>query len=128
MDIKWKNRIVVAAWVLLFTFGLNGIFWGLSNSDEYLKKSYFYTQRFENQLSNFTNYLSLLELSYLPKEEMKESIIVSEEEINEHRYRYGNLTEQIENIKGQYEGKIQEAQINNNAELTQMYIDERDKK
>ncbi|MBB6217514.1 signal transduction histidine kinase [Anaerosolibacter carboniphilus] len=127
MDIKWKNKILLITWVLLLTFGLSGILSGLSQGGEYLG-NYFKTQQFEDQLNQFINYLSMFELNGMTKEEMKKEITITDEEINEHRYRYGNLADQIENIRGQYEDKIQDTQQAQNKELMDLYIAERDEK
>jgi signal transduction histidine kinase len=128
LDTKWKNRLGIIAWLLLFAFGLNGILNGLSNADRYLKKDYFQTGEFEAQLNQFIAYLSTFELNDMTKEEAKKKIKVTEEEINEHRYRYGDLPDQIANIKNQYESKIQRALLENNQEIADMYIAERDMK
>lgn len=127
MDIKWKNRLSILAWLLLFAFGLNGIL-GLADAKYYLKKDYFQTEEFESQLQQFLNYLSTFELNDITEEEAKQRIEVTEEEINEHRYRYGDLPDQIANIKNQYESKIQRALLENNQEIANMYIAERDMK
>lgn len=112
---------------LLVTLGLNGIFIGLSN-DEYLIKDYFQTSQFEFRLNQFTNYLSKIELNAITKEEAKKQITVIPEEVNEHRYRYGDLVEQVANINNQYEVKIQQALISKNKEVADTYIAERNKK
>jgi signal transduction histidine kinase len=118
--------MVVLVWILLFTFGLSGILTGIFNGSQYFKKDYFKTRQFERQLNQFIDFLSTFELIDMTKEEAKEKIEVTEEEINEHRYRYGNLPDQIANIKNQYESKIQQALLGNNKEIADMYIAERD--
>ncbi|GAB6179966.1 sensor histidine kinase [Desulfotomaculum defluvii] len=128
MAIKWKNKVLLVAWLLLFTFGLNGILSALSQGSDYLKKDYFQTEQFESQLNEFTSLLNMFELNYLPPEEMKKEITVTPEEIDEHRHRYGDLPVQINDIKQQYEQQIQEVQQSQNKELLEHYIAERDKK
>ncbi|RXT00368.1 HAMP domain-containing sensor histidine kinase [Ammoniphilus sp. CFH 90114] len=128
MDIKWKNRWLVMVWLFLFSHGISGISMGLFHGDNYINKNYFESDKFENQLQEFIDGLILFELNDLSKEEAKKQITVTHEEIEEHRYRYGNLEEQIANIKAQYEIKIEEAQASKNQALADAYISERDAK
>lgn len=131
MDIKWKNRIKVIGWILLFTFGVKGFlsgFYMLANESDYLKNDYFKTMQFEHQLNEFVEYLTMFELNELTKEEAKKAITVDQDEIDEHRFRYGNLSDQINNITYQYEDKIQNALKENQEEVANIYIAERDRK
>ncbi|MDA8235736.1 MAG: HAMP domain-containing sensor histidine kinase [Clostridia bacterium] len=128
MATKWKNKLAPIVWLLLFTFGLSGITLGLSHSHEYMKKDYFHIPQFQEQFNQFINSLSVLELNYVTQEEAKKAITVTADDINEHRYRYGDLPQQITNIKGQYEGRIQDALVNNNKKIADIFIAERDKK
>ena len=128
MAIRWKNKALLAAWVLLFTLGLSGSMLGLTQGSNYAGRDYFQTPQFESQLNQFVDYLSVFELNYLTKEEAKQGIIVTAEEIKEHRYRYGDLAQQVENIKGQYEYKISDALAKQNKEAANLYAAERDKK
>lgn len=128
MAIKWKSRVRVGLWLLLITLGVSGIMAGLAHSSEYSKKSYFETEDFEHILTQFISYLHLFELNDLSREEAKERIAVSQEEIEEHRYRYGDLTEQISSINAQYEADILFAQNEGDEELASAYREERDAK
>lgn len=128
MATKWKNRASLLAWLLLLTFGLSGTLAALTQGDHYWQRDYFQTEQFASRLDEFTDYLAMFELNYLPPEEMKQRITVTAEEIEEHRYRYGDLPEQIKDINNQYEYKIQEAQQSQNKELLEFYTSERDKK
>jgi signal transduction histidine kinase len=117
----------VAAWMLLLTFGVSGLLSFLHSGPHYLK-NYFQTSEFEYQLDDFVRQLSIYELNNLTKEEVKSLIFVTNDEIEEHRYRYGNLNEQITNIKDQYDVQIEEALANENQTVADAYIAERDKK
>ncbi len=128
MATKWKNRLKVIGWLLLLTFGLSGVMSGLLHSSEFAKKDYFQTDQFDYQMNDFIYYLSMFELNSLTKEEAKERITVTAEEINEHRYRYGDLADQMSTIKGQYEGDIQSALLADDEELANTYRAERDEK
>ena len=115
-------------WVLLFSFGISGMLSALNNRSEDIWGSYFETPLFENQIEEFIDYLSRVKLDDTTKEEMKKQIVVTKEEINEYRYRYGSLGGQVQDIKGQYDEKVKEAEQKGNKELLNFYINERDKK
>jgi signal transduction histidine kinase len=128
LDTKWKSRIAIIAWFFLVTYGISGVLSALSNSSEFTKQSYFKTMQFEDTVGQFLNYLNAFEISYQTKEDMKKSITVSNDEIEEHRYHYGDLTEQITSIEQQYESRIDDAVANDNQKVADIYIKERDKK
>lgn len=128
MSKKWKRRAAVIAWVLLLTYGLSGLFIGLSKASYFINKDYFQTDPFNHTLDDFINKLWVFELSKITKEDAKKEITVTKDEIDEHRYRYGNLNEQITSIKEQYEGKIQDALEAKNEEVANIYKAERDAK
>ncbi|GHH98947.1 sensor histidine kinase [Neobacillus kokaensis] len=128
MAIKWKNRIKIVVWSFLFTFGISGILFFFNYGLQYVHRDYFHTTQFQDELGEFASYLNLFELNRVPLEEAKKSITVSKEEIDEHRYRYGTLPEQIDNIKGQYEQKIREAADAGNDVVEKSLTSERDRK
>jgi signal transduction histidine kinase len=125
---KWKNNLYIIVTILLFTFGANGILSGISLSHQYLEFDYAKTEQFSRHLNEFTQLLDIFELNYISQDQMKEKIIVTAEDINEHRYRYGDLPEQIESIKSQYEEKILSAKQAGLSEVTEVYGAERDEK
>ncbi|WP_374720845.1 histidine kinase dimerization/phospho-acceptor domain-containing protein [Peribacillus tepidiphilus] len=127
MDIKWKNNRMIAVWFVLFIFGLSSVFFILTNN-EYMRKDYFHSMQFEDELRVFTELLAMFELLDETKAELKNNITVTREEIDEHRFRYGTLSEQIANIKAQYEGKIADALAANSKEVAEVYQKERDEK
>ncbi len=114
---------------LLFTIGLSGIFYFFNDFQRYSPQSYFDTEEFQYEaVDEYLTYLNLFELSGLTKEQAKRSITVTTDEINEHRYRYGNLAEQLQSIHLQYEDRIEEAKQLENKEVAEAYIQERDAK
>ncbi|MFC0558239.1 sensor histidine kinase [Halalkalibacter alkalisediminis] len=127
MDTKWKNKVMIAAWLFLFTFGLGGVLSALTHGTDYVR-NYFHTDQFESQFNHFIDQLSIYELNHIPKEEVKALMTVSEDEVTEHRYRYGNLTEQVSSIKEQYDHLIEDALTNENQAVADAYTAERDKK
>ncbi|GAE36741.1 HAMP domain-containing sensor histidine kinase [Halalkalibacter akibai] len=127
MDTKWKNSLRVVGWFVLLTFGLSGVLTAVSHGPYYMF-NYFKTSEYEYELENFIGKLSIYELNQLPIEEVKALIKVSDEEIHEHRYRHGDLSEQIASIQDQYEYRIEEATANDNQTVADALIAERDKK
>ncbi len=115
-------------WIVLLTFGLSGLLSGFNNSGYYAKRDYFQTVQFQDDYHRFLDLLSGFELSELTAEKAKKLITVTNAEIDEHRYRYGDLSAQVSNIKEQYEDKIQQALASNNEEVAQIYMAERDQK
>ena len=128
MDTKWKNRSVMLLWLVLFTYGLSGVLSVLINDNDYLKTNYFKTSQYESTVGTFVSYLQAFEFSYQEKEEAKKKLTVSKEEIEEYRYRYGELTEQIQSIQEQYQHRIEDARASGNEDVANRYIKERDTK
>lgn len=128
MGTKWKNSLTFFLIMMLLTYGISGLFSGAANGDRYLFKNYFQSNEFQERLNYFTNLLSLYELNGTTKEEAKENITVSAEEIEEHRYRYGSLSDQIMNIESQYEEEIFAAKENGNSEVEKVLTEEKNKK
>ncbi|HHW38067.1 MAG TPA: HAMP domain-containing histidine kinase [Bacillales bacterium] len=128
MAIKWKSKIAVIAWILLLSYGINGLLVGGSKASYYFNQDYFQTNDFDQTLNEFIDQLVMFEIGGVTSEEAKKKITVTKAEIEEHRYRYGNLNEQITNIKEQYEERIQDAVTANNEEVVNFLKDERDKK
>lgn len=125
MGTKWKSRVLVVAWMLLFTFGVSGIFTTFIWGERYLLKDYFQEAKFQTQL---TEYINDLNLTFTTFEDAKKNIIVTDAEIKEYRYRYGDLPTQIASIKNQYEARIQQALITGNKGDADTLTAERDKK
>lgn len=94
----------------------------------YTDSSYFQSWEFENEVVEFIDLLYMFEFNHLSKEDLKTKISVTQDEINEHRYRYGDLSEQILSIREQYEFRIQEATDNNDTEILELLTEERDTK
>ncbi|MFD1737821.1 histidine kinase dimerization/phospho-acceptor domain-containing protein [Bacillus salitolerans] len=128
MDIKWKSRIGLLAWLLLFTYGVSGVLAAIFDDHHYFKKNYFHTYQFERHVDEFLNYVYAFEIAYQPKEDVVKELTVTNSEIEEYRYRYGDLTSEVFNIEQQYEDRILEARNTGNQEAESFYIEERDKK
>lgn len=128
MDIKSKSKYLFVIWVLLIAFGLSGLFSVLTNGSRFMQGDYFQSEEYESQMDQLIQMLNVYELYKMPKEEMKKQITVSEEEIEEHRTRYGNLGDQISNIGMQYEDQIQAAIDSGNKAAENVLKKERDEK
>lgn len=128
MVTKWKSSLTAIGLGLLVTFAVSGIILFIGIGNYYAQKDYFHTEQFQYEIEEFSNYVSMFELYDMSLEEAKKAIIVTDEEINEHRYRYGSLAEQIDNINLQYQNLIQEALDTESQKLADTYIAERDTK
>lgn len=106
---------VIFSMFLLFHFGA-----------QFIGKSYFDSDGFKGNLERFKEDIGFFVLEPFDAEEAKKQITVSQEEIEFHRNYYGSLTEQVENIKYQYQDRIEQAA--NDPELQKMLIAERDQK
>jgi signal transduction histidine kinase len=113
---------------LFFTGGLSGTFYFISNIHQYTSTSYFDTPDFQSELHRYVQYVHEKETKPLTKEEIIKEIIVTNDEIAEHRYRYGDLEEQLDNIHFQYEDRIQLAEDGKSMEDKEALIKERDDK
>lgn len=128
MDTKSRNKVPkLALLVLLFTFGISGLF-ALASNGSNLLNDYFETEEFCSEYNQFIDYLILYELNEMTSEEAKKAITVSAEEIDEHRYRYGDLLSQKTNIQNQYADLIDEAEAAGDKEVAAAYKKERDEK
>ena len=93
-----------------------------------MQGDYFESEEYNSQMDQFVSMLNMFELYKMPKEEMKKQITVSDEEIEEHRTRYGNLSDQISNISMQYEDQIRAAIDSENKAAEAVLKKERDER
>jgi signal transduction histidine kinase len=127
LDTKWKNRIGIIAWLVLFAYGLSGVLTALVNDNNYVENDYFKTSQFQDRIDKLTGYFQAFEISQ-SKEEMKKAIIVSDNEIEEHRLEYGDLGDWVSSIGQDFQSRIENAQANKDQKLAEVYIKERDRK
>ena len=69
----------------------------------FIGTNYFDSDEFQWQLTEFEESIIPLVLAAPDKEEVKKKITVTLEEIEEYRYRYGDLESQLNSIRNQYE-------------------------
>ncbi|MGG2109040.1 hypothetical protein ABFY60_00830 [Lysinibacillus pakistanensis] len=112
----------VLIWAIfsIFTFSRVGY--------QYIGKSYFQSENFQHEIDNFQSQLGPLVLNLPTADDLKSKIEVTQGEIEDHRNYYGSLGEQIDNIKAQYESRIQEATNVNATDLKTKLEKERDEK
>ncbi|WP_042142837.1 HAMP domain-containing sensor histidine kinase [Paucisalibacillus sp. EB02] len=130
MGTKWKSSIaILLTCSILFTFGVIGLFLLGDYGYYFAHKNYFHTSDFQyEEVDQFTSYFIMFEANDKTLKEAMEGITVTKEEIEEHRYRYGELPEQLESINQRYEELIQNALDEDNQEVADAYIKERDAK
>lgn len=128
MDTKWRNRLRLLAWLILFNFGISGLLTSLFNENDYLKENYFQTRQFERTIQDYTKYLQTFGVTLESIEDVKTKITVTEQDIEEYRNKYGSLADQVVSIGQQYDHRIEEANANNNKSAAELYEKERDTK
>ncbi|MFI2132058.1 two-component sensor histidine kinase [Lysinibacillus fusiformis] len=121
---KWKSLLVLMS--LIWT--IFGIFTFWHVGYQYMGKSYFESENFQHEIDNFTSELGPLVINLPKAEDLKGKIEITQSQIEEHRNYYGTLGQQIDNIKQQYEQRIQEAMDANAGELQLKLETERDNK
>lgn len=124
-----RNKIyIVIVWAALVALLLISIPSAIRLGPETLGKKFVDSDQFQSELSIFYDTLSTSVLNSIDFEEAKDKLIVTDEEIEEHRMRYGTLSDQILNIQEQYEYQIVEAEEMENERMKEMLIKERDAK
>ncbi|MEA3321101.1 MAG: histidine kinase dimerization/phospho-acceptor domain-containing protein [Bacillota bacterium] len=126
MGTRWRNRIVAFIMALVFVCAISGSFYFIYNLDRFGQKNYFETEEFQYELQEYANYLIIDEFGSVSVDSVKERISVSMEEIEEHRYKYGSLDAQLDNIRYQYEERIQLAENGEISEQPEEIVEERD--
>jgi signal transduction histidine kinase len=127
LDTKWKSRLRIIAWLVLFAYGVSGVITALVSDNDYLKNDYFKTTQFQHTIEDFTRYIHSFEISQ-SKEEMKKAIRVSNEDIKEYQSQYGDLAEQILSIEQEFQPRIENAEANKDQKVADVYTKERNRK
>lgn len=95
---------------------------------EMVGKRYVDSDEFQREMDGFYDTLGATVLNPIELDEAKEKLTVTSKEIEEHRMRYGSLSEQIQNIQEQYENQIEGAKDAGNDRVKEALIKERDEK
>jgi len=123
-----KHKLQLFVWAFLAALVLLALPSLLQNGTKIVGKSFVETDDFEYEMASFFNSIGPVVLNPINVEVAKKAIVVTDEEINEYRNRYGELPDQIGNIHDQYENRITEARENGNKVLETTLVEERDKK
>ncbi|MDF2064888.1 MFS domain-containing histidine kinase [Bacillus sp. Cr_A10] len=102
-----KNIIISILAVIMIC----GLFTVVDEGQNYIGKNYFDSDSFQVELESFQSSLVPLVLAVPDKEDVMKNITVTRDEIEEYRYRYGGLQEQLDSIRFQYEGRTDEESI-----------------
>lgn len=92
----------------LAVIAILGLFTLIEQGRNFIGTSYFDSGDFEWQLDEFEESIIPLVLAPPDKEEVKKKITVTLEEIEEYRYRYGDLQSQLDSIRNQYQSETGE--------------------
>ncbi|EMR06174.1 Sensor protein kinase walK [Bhargavaea cecembensis DSE10] len=120
-----KGKWTQAVWLVLAAFVVFSVMVLIEAGPRIIGKSYTESDDFRNNMNFFYDQIGPYVLNPVEPEEAKKSIGVTEEELDEHRYRYGELDIQLNSIHDQYESQINEAE---NEEARNTLIAERDAK
>jgi hypothetical protein len=113
---RGRDIQILLLWLMLITIGFALVASALLKAP-YYTKDYFDSNEFAEEMDDFWGYFYLYEIIETNKAELLANLEVTEDEINEHRYRYGTLAEQVANIHAQYEEQIQLARLEENEDL-----------
>ena len=125
---KKSHGFALTLWSAFAAIFLLALLTFIQDGSRYIGKSYIDLDEFQRGLDDFYQTLGSTVLNPINIEAEKKRISVSKAEIEEHRNRYGTLSEQIENIEMQYEGRIADAEAGNSERLKDALVKERDSK
>ncbi|TQR17490.1 sensor histidine kinase [Psychrobacillus vulpis] len=94
------KNILVSVLAVITVFSM---FTLIDQSSNYIGKNYFDSDSFQMELTEFESSIVPLVFAVPDKEEVKKNITVTPEEIEEYRFRYGDLESQLNSIRNQYE-------------------------
>jgi len=128
LDTKSKNRVFLIIWLLLVTFGLNSLGLLLVHGEEYLGKDYFDTYNFQENLDEFKQVLSIVELNDVKKSDVMAKLTVSDSEIKAYRNNTTYLNNEKMQIENAYAKTIDKAKASGDQKQVKSLKAERDKK
>ena len=123
-----KHKLQLFVWAFLAALVLLALPSLLQNGTKIIGKSFVETDDFENEMANFFNSIGPVVLNPINVEVAKKAILVTDEEIDEYRNRYGELPDQLNDIHNQYESRIADAKGIGNKVLETTLVEARDKK
>ena len=127
-----SKNILLSVLAVITMFSL---FTLIEEGHNFIGTSYFDSESFTNELSDFESSIVPLVLATPDKEEVKKNITVTADEMEEYRNRNGSLESQLESIRQQYAsptGEVttvtEEKQTTTTETTNEPSITERDKK
>lgn len=123
---KGKGKTLLTLFLITWVVFAAVLF--LQNGNRYIGKSFFETSDFSSFLIDYKTDLESYVLTDFNAEEAKKKVTVRNDEIEYYRNYYGSLSEQVENIRSQYEERILEAEEEGNTKLKERLEKERDEK
>lgn len=124
-----KNKnIKLLIWALTVSLILIAIPTAIKLGPKTIGKKFADSPEFQQEMTHFYKALSTTVLNPLQLEEAKERLTVTAGEIEEHRTRYGELSDQIQSIQWQYADQIQEAEEVGDDRVKESLIKTRDQK
>ncbi|MGL4521386.1 MAG: histidine kinase dimerization/phospho-acceptor domain-containing protein [Bacilli bacterium] len=106
MATKWKNIRTYAFILLLLTFASDTLFGMTGYAKRYLAPNYFHTSDFQNNIVNYMQNIYTFVLHKPTLEKMKADITITEEDIDNYRYQFDSIENEINEINYQYEDSI----------------------
>ncbi|WP_262174813.1 sensor histidine kinase [Saccharococcus sp. Marseille-Q5394] len=123
-----KNKVLLLLWAALVTIMLLASLSFARQGTALIGKDFSDFDDFAWRLDEFYNTIGSTVLNPIDVEETKKNITVSDNEIEDHRNRYGTLSDQLSNIHDQYAQRIADAKDAGNEVLQSTLIEERDMK
>lgn len=123
-----KNKAILLIWAALVTIVLLTSLSFMRQGTGLIGKDFSDFDDFAWRLDEFYNTIGPTVLNPVDVEEAKKNITVSDNEIEDHRTRYGTLSDQLSNIHEQYAHRVAEAKDAENEVLMNALVEERDLK
>ncbi|MDN3954050.1 HAMP domain-containing sensor histidine kinase [Sporolactobacillus laevolacticus] len=127
MATKLKNNSAAKFISWMMIIGLSLLLLVLSAFQSYLFGSFEKSEGFKNAYYQFQYSLIVAKLNHPSLNEVKQ-LPVTSSDINEFRYRYGDLPKQLANVRSQYENAIAKAEDAKDKKVAAYYKKERDQK
>lgn len=123
-----NRTLKLIIWSALASFAVITLFSFAVHAPELVGKKYTEQPQFADKIEQAYDQLAVTALYPFDADALRGEMPVSKEEIEEHRNRYGNLAEQLENITAQYKERIAQAKEQKNETLLLALVKERDTK
>lgn len=104
---------------------MTALFTVLIDGGRYFGKTFYETERFDNEAENLISDISQFVLNAPTEKDLEGALTVTDDEIQNYRNYYGSLAEQIQNIKDQY---VDDLEVAEDPEIIDAIEQERDAK